>query len=170
MGRDLRPIRLAVVCLALAGPAWAVEPDEVLRDPALETRARALSGELRCLVCQNQSIDDSDAALARDLRILIRERLRSGDDDGQIRDFVVRRYGEFVLLKPVLSGHTAVLWLGPLLILCGAGLGLLFARRKRSGEAEEPLTAAEEARILVMEDSEAGGATIRPPSPSPPAR
>ena len=98
----------------LAAPhAVAVQPDEILSDPALEARARALSKELRCMVCQNQSIDDSDAPLARDLRLLVRERLKAGDSDAQVIDFLVARYGEFVLLKPRFTSHTALLWLMP---------------------------------------------------------
>src|SRR6516164_2402665 len=98
-------------------PAWSVQPDEVLANSTLEARARALSKELRCMVCQNQSIDDSDAPLARDLRILVRERLQAGDSDAQVIDFLVARYGEFVLLKPRFSPHTALLWLGPATLL-----------------------------------------------------
>ena len=111
-------------------PAWAVNPDEMLADPVLEKRAREISKGLRCLVCQNQSIDDSDADLAKDLRIIVRERLKSGDSDGAVVDFVVARYGDFVLLKPPFKGATLVLWLGPAVI---AGLGLwvmvVFLRR-----------------------------------------
>src|SRR5215475_4074657 len=108
----LRPILLALALFS-AAPAWAVLPDEMLSDPALEARARALSKELRCMVCQNQSIDDSAAPLARDLRVLVRERLTAGDSDQQVLDFLVARYGEFVLLKPIWSWHTAILWLAP---------------------------------------------------------
>jgi len=111
-----------------------VQPDEVLPDPALERRARDISGGLRCLVCQNQSIDESDAPLAKDLRVLVRERLRAGDSDDQVQSFVVQRYGEFVLLKPTFGLHTALLWLGPMLVL-GAGLvGLRLALRRRTME------------------------------------
>ena len=111
----MRWFRLVVLALALAAAthAFAVQPDEVLTDPALEARARVLSKELRCMVCQNQSIDDSDAPLARDLRILVRERLTAGDSDGQVLDFLVARYGEFVLLKPRLELHTLLLWGAP---------------------------------------------------------
>ena len=112
-------------------PAWAVNPDEVMADPALESRAREISKGLRCLVCQNQSIDDSDAGLAKDLRVLVRERLQKGDSDAKVVEFVVSRYGDFVLLKPPFKATTLVLWLGPLLIL---GFGLLmvvmFLRRR----------------------------------------
>src|SRR3954470_10008409 len=97
----------------MAAPAFAVQPDEILKDPVLESRARTLSQELRCMVCQNQSIDDSDAPLAKDLRVLVRERLTAGDSDSQVISFLVARYGEFVLLKPRLSMHTLFLWLAP---------------------------------------------------------
>src|SRR5215475_14915839 len=130
----LKLIQYLLVALALAVPlpALAVQPDEVLADPALEARARVLSKELRCMVCQNQSIDDSDAPLARDLRILVRERLQAGASDRQVIDFLVARYGEFVLLRPRLSWHTAVLWLGPAaMLLIGGCAVLVLARRYR---------------------------------------
>src|SRR5436309_16106384 len=101
----------------LSAPAFAVQPDEILADPVLETRARSLSKELRCMVCQNQSIDDSDAPLARDLRVLVRERLQAGDTEQQVIDFLTARYGEFVLLRPRFSAYTALLWLTPLGVL-----------------------------------------------------
>src|SRR5512145_710824 len=114
---------LAIAFLWLSAlPALAVQPDEVLSDPALEARARALSKQLRCMVCQNQSIDDSDAPLARDLRILVRERLQAGDSNSQVLDFMVQRYGEFVLLRPRLHWRTALLWLAPPILLIGGGL------------------------------------------------
>jgi cytochrome c-type biogenesis protein CcmH len=141
--------------------AMAVEPDEVLSDATLEARARALSKELRCMVCQNQSIDDSEAPLARDLRILVRERLQAGDSDGQVIDFLVARYGEFVLLRPRLSWHTAVLWLGPAaMLLIGGCAVLVLARRYRvksaaAAQAQQGLTAAEAARLSdVLRDAE----------------
>jgi cytochrome c-type biogenesis protein CcmH len=112
---------LALAVLAAHGPAWAVTPDEILPDQALEARARAISSGLRCLVCQNQSIDDSDAPLAHDLRVLVRDRLKAGDSDDAVRDYIVARYGEFVLLKPPLSAETALLWFMPLLVLAAAG-------------------------------------------------
>ena len=152
-------LRHALLVLALLAPAgaWAVQPDEVLSDPALEARARALSKELRCMVCQNQSIDDSAAPLARDLRLLVRERLTGGDSDQQVLDFLVARYGEFVLLKPRFAWHTALLWLGPPGVLLGGGLVLLWVvwRRSRSGAAPagrevEALTPAEEARLARL--------------------
>ena len=134
-------------------PACAVQPDEVMADPAKEARARELSRELRCMVCQNQSIDDSDAPLARDLRLLVRERIASGDSDRQVIDFLVARYGEFVLLKPRFSPHTLLLWLLPPLALAGGGLALwLYSRRRSKGDgAPDPallhLTEEEEARL-----------------------
>ena len=133
----MKLLRHALIALALLSPvaALAVQPDEVLADPALETRARALSKELRCMVCQNQSIDDSAAPLARDLRVLVRERLTGGDSDQQVLDFLVARYGEFVLLKPRFAWHNALLWFGPPGVLIGGALVLLVSarRRKRAG-------------------------------------
>jgi cytochrome c-type biogenesis protein CcmH len=142
-----------VVLALLCSPALAVQPDEILKDPALEARARTLSQELRCMVCQNQSIDDSDAPLAKDLRILVRERLSAGDSDSQVIDFLVARYGEFVLLKPRLSLHTLLLWLAPFAVLIIAGAAFLGAwRRTRTApEAAEPkLTTDEEARLAAL--------------------
>jgi cytochrome c-type biogenesis protein CcmH len=151
-------LRSIVLALALIGtaPAFAVQPDEVLADPALEARARALSKDLRCMVCQNQSIDDSDAPLARDLRLLVRERLTAGDSDTKVIDFLTVRYGEFVLLKPRFNAGTALLWLAPLIALAIGGFGAFFAFRRRSGasesvEAAEPvLTPDERARITEL--------------------
>jgi cytochrome c-type biogenesis protein CcmH len=137
------------VILALA-PALAVQPDEILKDPALESRARALSQELRCMVCQNQSIDDSDAPLARDLRILVRERLSAGDSDGQVIDFLVARYGEFVLLKPRLSWRTALLWLAPFAIVLIGAIGFLVGGRRARTPTTERLSAEEEARVAAL--------------------
>jgi cytochrome c-type biogenesis protein CcmH len=136
-----------------ASPAFAVQPDEIMSDPAKESRARDLSRELRCMVCQNQSIDDSEAPLARDLRLLVRERIAAGDSDSQVIDFLVARYGEFVLLKPRLEPRTLLLWLLPPLALAGGGLALWVQsrRRSRSAAAEDgsvdKLTAEEEARL-----------------------
>ncbi|MEH3145869.1 MAG: cytochrome c-type biogenesis protein CcmH [Methylobacterium frigidaeris] len=142
----LRLLPLLAALLSLAGPAAAVQPDEVMRDPALETRARDISAGLRCLVCQNQSIDDSDAPLARDLRLIVRERLRQGDSDTQVVDYVVGRYGEFVLLRPVLSWHTALLWLTPLLVLALGALGL-WHRARRPGPVRAALSPAEQEAV-----------------------
>ena len=133
-------------------PANAVQPDEILSDPALEARARALSEGLRCLVCQNQSIDDSNAPLARDLRILIRERLKAGDSDAQAVDFIVARYGDFVLLRPRFMPETWILWIGPFALLLVAG-ALLYLRRRRGGnEAEKALAPEEEAALKRVLD------------------
>ena len=148
-----------------AAPGGAVEPGEMLADPALETRAREISKELRCLVCQNQSIDDSNADLARDLRLLVRERLVAGDSDRQVMGYVVSRYGDFVLLRPPFKGATYALWLGPGLI---AALGLLavvvFFRRRRPAAGEEaappaappPLDEDERRRLSTRLDDEPG--------------
>ncbi len=132
--------------LLSGGPACAVQPDEVLKDSILERRAREISAGLRCLVCQNQSIDDSDAPLAKDLRVLVRERLQAGDSDDEVQNFIVRRYGEFVLLKPAFGLHTALLWLGPLLVLGAGAVGLLFALRLGRKEAA-PLSPEERAAL-----------------------
>jgi cytochrome c-type biogenesis protein CcmH len=142
-------------------PVWAVQPDEMLSDPALEARARAISGELRCMVCQNESIDESEAPLAHDLRVLVRERLEAGDSDAQVVNFLVARYGEFVLLKPRLSWHTAALWgLPPAVLLIGVGCILAGAMRRRTRTATGELavlTPAEEARIAELLRSEGLG-------------
>ena len=123
------------VAVMMAGcpAAHAVQPDEIMSDPAKEARARDLSRELRCMVCQNQSIDDSDAPLARDLRLLVRERIATGDSDSQVMDFLVARYGEFVLLKPRFTAHTVLLWLLPPLALIGGGVALWLYSRRRTG-------------------------------------
>jgi cytochrome c-type biogenesis protein CcmH len=141
-------LRTLALVLALVMPtiAGAVEPSEVLKDPALEARARAISSGLRCLVCQNQSIDDSNAPLAADLRVLIRERLSAGDSDAQATDYLVARYGEFILLKPQFNWHTAVLWLAPLAVLLFGG-GLAIAVYRRRYAAEPPLNPQEEAAL-----------------------
>ena len=140
------------LALALATPALAVQPDEVLDDPVLEERARALSGELRCLVCRNESIDDSNAELARDLRLLVRERLVAGDSDAEVIAFLVDRYGEFVLLRPPASGSTLVLWLaGPAMFLVALGLGVGYVRsRRRVPEPGLALSPEEQARLDAL--------------------
>ena len=140
---------LFIGLLLTAYPAHAVLPDEILKDAAMETRARALSQNLRCLVCQNQSIDDSDAPLARDLRVLVRERLTAGDSDAQAMDFIVARYGTFVLLKPPVQSNTLLLWLMPLLLLAGAVIGFRrHLRARSSATATAPDLSADEAKRL----------------------
>jgi cytochrome c-type biogenesis protein CcmH len=145
------------VALASASAVYAVQPDEIMADPVKEARARELSRELRCMVCQNQSIDDSEAPLARDLRLLVRERLAAGDSDAQVIDFLVARYGEFVLLKPRLEPHTLLLWL--LLALAGGGIALWMHGRRRSraamAETAVSLTPEEEARLASLIADEA---------------
>ena len=146
--RTLRLARLAAVAIAFAPlPAGAVQPDEILSDPRLEERARHISADLRCLVCQNQSIDDSDAPLAKDLRVLVRERLVAGETDAAVRDFVVQRYGEFVLLKPVFRLHTALLWLAPVLVLAAGAFGAFRALRRRRADPPMPLTPEERSAL-----------------------
>ncbi len=145
--------RLAtIIALAVAiasTQALAVQPDEMLNDPNLEARARGLSRELRCMVCQNQSIDDSEAPLARDLRLLVRERLSQGDSDQQVLDFLVERYGEFVLLKEGLEGKTIILWILPAAALIAGAIGLLVSTNRRRASQLEPATlSADEQRKL----------------------
>jgi cytochrome c-type biogenesis protein CcmH len=146
--------RLFAALLALflaAGTAFAVNPDEVLDDPALEARARNLSAELRCMVCQNQSIDDSNAELAKDLRILVRERLKAGDTDEQVIDYVVSRYGEFVLLKPRFSARTLLLWGMPVMLLViGATVVVVQLRKRPRAAAVTELTAEEKAKLEAI--------------------
>ena len=133
-----RLVLVLLVFAALVKPAFAVNPDEVLADPALEARARAISAELRCMVCQNQSIDDSNAELAKDLRVLVRERIKAGDSDRQVMDYIVSRYGEFVLLKPRIGTNTILLWGMPvfLLIVGGAVIVRQISRRRRPATVE----------------------------------
>ena len=149
---------LAVLLTAWTLPARAVEPDEILSDPVLEERARDISAELRCLVCQNQSIDDSNAPLAKDLRILVRERLAEGDSDSQVIDFVVARYGEFVLLNPRFAPHTYLLWLGPPLILLIAVIALIGVYRRRDPASNQDqakaLSAAEKRKLKKLLDQD----------------
>jgi len=148
-------------CLALAQPAFAVLPGEVLADPALEARARAISEELRCLVCQNQSIDDSDADLAHDLRVLVRERIAAGDSDEEVVDYVVSRYGEFVLLKPRFNLRNALLWGAPLLILAaGAAFVVAAARGRRPSPTK--LSEEEQATLTrILRESAEGNRSNR---------
>jgi cytochrome c-type biogenesis protein CcmH len=144
--------------IVFASPAHAVQPDEILKDPALEGRARRISSDLRCLVCQNQSIDESDAPLAKDLRVLVRERLTAGDSDWQVRDFVVERYGEFVLLRPRFALHTALLWLAPVLVVSLGALGLILMLRRRGRPAGEPALTPEERGALAKALADNGAA------------
>ncbi len=143
----MRRLAALIGALALAaGHAGAVLPDEQLKDPKLEARARAIGSELRCVVCQNQTIDDSDADLARDLRILLRQRLIAGDSDRQAIDFIVQRYGAFVLMKPPLNSETWLLWLGPVLLLAAGGAAVTVYWRGRTASLP-PLTLAERAAL-----------------------
>lgn len=138
------------ICLGLLSfSAHAVQPDEILQDPILETRAREISSGLRCLVCQNQSIDDSDASVARDLRILIREQLQQSKTNSEVVDYIVARYGDYVLLKPRLTSHTALLWFAPFVILLGCA-ALLLRRRAAPSKVEQPLSDAEKAELAEL--------------------
>ena len=160
--RLLSALLLALSFQFATGSAFAVKPDEMLKDPKLEARARDISEGLRCLVCQNQSIDDSDAPLARDLRILVRERLSKGDTDQQVKSFLVDRYGEFVLLKPTFSSKNLVLWaFGPLVLIMGVMAIFLFYRRNRmiaqktEVEGKNHLSEAEQERLnAILSDDE----------------
>lgn len=143
-------IAVALSCLA-ATSAPAVQPDEVLPDARMEARARALSAELRCMVCQNQSIDDSDAPLAKDLRVLVRQRLLAGDSDEEVLDYLVARYGQFVLLRPRLEPQTLILWGTPVLLLLAGGTFLLLSRRRET-PGSAPLSAAEERAVVEALD------------------
>ena len=145
-------IRYLLLILMLATPAMAVQPDEILADPAMETRARDISKGLRCLVCRNENIDDSNAELARDLRLLVRERLVAGDTDQEVEDFVVDRYGEYVLLKPTFSLGNAMLWLaGPVLLIIGGWISLVFIRRRGAGAvATDGLSDEEQAKLDTL--------------------
>src|SRR5262245_21661699 len=151
--RRLLALVLLLSALVASAGALAVQPDEILPDATLEARARALSKELRCMVCQNQSIDDSDAPLARDLRILVRERLQAGDSDHQVIDFLVARYGEFVLLKPRFSPHTALLWLGPATLLVIGGFGLFVLARRSPVRSRSPRVIPSEAKLTPAEEA-----------------
>lgn len=157
--KQILALLFVVVAMIGSTAAHAVQPDEIMSDPAMELRARNLSRELRCMVCQNQSIDDSEAPLARDLRILVRERIAAGDSDTQVLDFLVARYGEFVLLKPRLERQTLLLWLLPPLALTGGALALwMNNRRRKSSTTEDPsavkLTDEEEARLRRLMSTE----------------
>ncbi len=157
--RRARGVLAAVVAVfTITGHAYALQPDEILKDPELERRARALSLELRCLVCQNQSIDDSDAPLARDLRVLVRERLVAGDSDAQVREFIVARYGDFVLLRPPFDGRTLLLWLTPLFVLV---LAVVLARRTFS----QPVSISGAVDELSEEERRRLDEVLRSPQP-----
>ncbi len=149
----MNSVRLVLIVFALLGAtlAHAVQPDEVLADPALEMRARALSAELRCMVCQNQSIDDSDATLAKDIRVLIRQRIVKGESNGEVRDFLVSRYGDFILLNPPFKLETLLLWFGAPLTLALGGLAIVLALRRKP-VAAPALSAEEEARLRVLSE------------------
>ena len=146
------------VVVSLGSVAHAVQPNEMLPDPQLEQRARGISQQLRCMVCQNQSIDDSDAPLAKDLRLLVRERVKAGDSDPQVIDYMVARYGEFVLLRPRFAWHTVALWVTPAIVLLAGGLGMLFAVRRRrnlaTAAAAPPLTPAEGQKLAALAEAE----------------
>jgi cytochrome c-type biogenesis protein CcmH len=148
-------LRLALGFVLLAAPALAVLPNEQLSDPKLEARARAISTQLRCVVCQNQTIDDSDAELAHDLRVLLRQRLKAGDSDQQAIAFIANRYGDYVLLKPPFDAETLLLWLGPLLVLLAGGVGVGFYLKRRCDSAPATFTPQEQARLarLLKDDT-----------------
>jgi cytochrome c-type biogenesis protein CcmH len=148
--RNVTRAALALLLIARVSAAGAVQPEEVMKDPAQEARARTISAGLRCLVCQNQSIDDSDAPLARDLRLIVRERIRAGDDNQAVEDYVVNRYGEFVLLRPVFALHTLLLWLTPALVLLAGAFGIWRLARRRTPRRPETLTAAEQAEMAAL--------------------
>ncbi len=154
MNRIKTALFFAFFALFVTASAHAVQPNEMLADPALEARARALSAEMRCMVCQNQSIDDSDAQLAHDIRVLIREHLAKGESDDTVREFLVSRYGDFILLKPPLQLNTLMLWGGPPLLLLGGALFLLSSLRRRSQARLSPsaLTPDEERRVAALLD------------------
>jgi cytochrome c-type biogenesis protein CcmH len=155
VGEGGRKLLLLFALIALlSGPALAVQPDEVMKDPALETRARALSSELRCLVCQNESIDDSEAPLARDIRLLIRERIGKGESNDAVRAYLVSRYGDFILLKPPFKPETLLLWLSPVIAL-GLGVAAALYARRRAPSATPRLSADEEARLAALTNGDA---------------
>jgi cytochrome c-type biogenesis protein CcmH len=149
---------MALLAVVVSTPAHALKPDEVLPDPAQEQRARAIGRELRCLVCQNQSIDDSEANLARDLRLVVRERIRAGDDDASVLRYMQARYGDFVLLRPPVKPATYLLWFGPLLLAAAGIAGLLvYFRRRAVTEPAEAAPLAEEERRRLEELLKGGG-------------
>ncbi|HTN63110.1 MAG TPA: cytochrome c-type biogenesis protein [Devosia sp.] len=147
-------MRAVLLCLALviAPAALAVNPDEMLADPVLEQRARDISAELRCLVCQNESVDDSEADLAKDIRVLVRERLTAGDTDDQVRQYLVDRYGEFVLLRPRFEGHTLILWFAAPALLAIGLIVLVIVARRRKADSTPDLTPEEQAALDALAD------------------
>lgn len=155
----MKRVAFAALLLAMASAAAAVRPDERLSDPKLEARAHAIGQELRCLVCQNESIEDSDADLAHDLRVLVRQRLVAGDSDDQARQYIVARYGTYVLLKPPLNAETYALWFGPVAILLAALAlaSVVYRRRARPANDVKPLSPAEKARLKALLDHAPGG-------------
>jgi cytochrome c-type biogenesis protein CcmH len=158
MRASLRLLLAILAVVASVAGARAVLPDEILADPALESRARGLSANLRCLVCQNQSIDDSNAELARDLRVLVRERLVAGDTDDEVIDYVVSRYGEFVLLKPRMNLQNLALWATPAIVIAAGGI-FLMTRKRRVAASGDALSAEEEARLrTILDDADRPGA------------
>jgi cytochrome c-type biogenesis protein CcmH len=152
----IRAAFAAALMAALAAPALAIGPDEMLKDQVAEARARHIGQSLRCLVCQNESIDESEAGLARDLRQIVRERIEAGDTDQQVIDFIVARYGQFVLLKPPVKPETWILWFGPPLLIAGAGSALLWRARRKRSIAEPPLSPDEEAALARVAGTEPG--------------
>jgi cytochrome c-type biogenesis protein CcmH len=145
----MKALRLALLALIVAAPALAVQPSEMLKDPVLEARARALSAQLRCLVCQNESIDESDASLAHDIRALIRERIAKGESNAEVRAFLVSRYGDFILLKPPFRLSTALLWFSAPLAFAAGAAGIWYASRRKP-EPAAPLSAEEERRLAEI--------------------
>lgn len=152
----MRVVLAVLLALMLGAPALAVNPDEVLADPVLEARARDISSQLRCLVCQNESIDDSNADLAREIRLIVRERLVAGDTDREVLQFLVDRYGEYVLLQPVVAPHTTLLWAAAPLALLVGGIAIVVASRRRRGAEEAAPLTPDEQRALEELDSGRG--------------
>lgn len=150
MTRILTVLTISLFASLWSGTAWAVQPDEILADPKLESRARSIGKELRCLVCQNESIDDSNADLAHDLRVLVRQRLLAGDSDAQVKDYVVARYGNYVLLKPPFDSETYLLWFGPLILLGMAGSAAVVFIRHHRMAPPVPLSEEERRRLADL--------------------